>query len=151
MPDPMFDSRTPRLELPLLFAGQTQKEGYLNETAARLDALLFLAIEDEAASPPDSPEDGQSWLVGPSPTGAWAGESGRIAVRQAGNWLFASPVDGLRLLHRTSGQEWRYADGWQVPDRPTLPSGGSTVDAEARLAIAEIVTALTVAGLIPAS
>ncbi|NCU12459.1 MAG: DUF2793 domain-containing protein [Sphingomonadaceae bacterium] len=151
MPDPLFNSRTPRLELPLLFAGQTQKEGYLNETAARLDALLFLAIEGEATSPPTLAADGQSWLVGPAATGEWAGESGQIAVRQGGNWLFATPVDGLRLLHRASGQEWRYAGGWRVPDRPALPSGGGTIDAEARLAIAGILTALTVAGLIPAA
>lgn len=149
MPDPLFDSRTPRFELPLLFPGQTQKEGYLNEIAARLDALMFLAVEGEAASPPAAPLDGQAWLIGVAPTGDWAGQSGRIAIRQGGNWLFATPVDGLRLLNRESGQEWRYAAGWRVPNRPALPSGGTTVDAEARTAIAGIITALSAAGIIP--
>lgn len=149
MPDPLFDSRTPRLELPLLFAGQTQKEGYLNESSARLDALLFLAIEGEAANPPATPVDGQSWLVASSPGGAWSGEHGKIAIRQGGNWLFAAPVDGMRLLHRASGQEWRYLDGWQVAARPALPAGGATIDTEARAAIAQIVAVLETAGLIP--
>ena len=149
MPAPLFDSRTPRLGLPLLFAGQTQKEGFLNETAARIDALMCLAIEDEASSPPSAPLDGQSWLIGSEPTGDWAGRDGKIAIRQGGNWLFATPVDGLRLLNRASGQEWRFAGGWQVPERPVLPSGGTTIDTEARAAIAGIVSALVIAGLVP--
>lgn len=110
---------------------------------------MFLAIEDEAASPPPAPQDGQSWLVGFPAAGDWADQDGKIAVRQAGNWLFAAPVDGLRLLNRATGQEWRFAGGWQVPERPALPTGGTTIDAEARAAIAGILTALAVAGVIP--
>ncbi|MFN3516445.1 MAG: DUF2793 domain-containing protein [Novosphingobium sp.] len=151
MPDPLFDSRTPRLGLPLLFAGQTQKEGYLNETAARLDALLCLAIEGEAAGPPPAPLDGQSWLIGPAASGDWLGHDGQIAIRQGGNWLFAEPVDGLRLLDRASGQEWRFSGGWRIPDRPNPPTGGTTIDTEARAAIAAIIAVLETAGVIPAA
>ncbi|MBN8483914.1 MAG: DUF2793 domain-containing protein [Sphingomonadales bacterium] len=151
MPNPLFDSSTPRLGLPLLFAGQTQKEGYLNETAARLDALMFLAIEGEAANPPPAPLDGQSWLISPAASGDWLGHDGQIAIRQGGNWLFALPVDGLRLLDRASGQEWRFSGGWRIPDRPALPAGGTTIDAEARAAIAGIIAALETAGVVPAA
>ena len=63
MSEPLFDSRTPRLDLPLLFAGQSQKEGFVNEISARLDALLGLAIEGELAAAPPAALDGQSWLV----------------------------------------------------------------------------------------
>lgn len=151
MPDPLFDSRTPRLELPLLFAGQSQKEGYVNEVSVRIDALLHGAIEGEAATPPLTPAEGQCWLVGPSPTGEWSGNPGKIAARQAGNWLFFTPRDGMRLLNRATGQEIRYQAGWQVPSRPAAPSGGTTIDAEARSAIAALMACLTQAGIIPAS
>ncbi len=100
-------------------------------------------------SPPAAPQDGQAWLVGSAATGDWTNQGGRIAIRQGGNWLFATPVDGMRLLHRASGQEWRFAGSWRVPERPVLPTGGTTVDAEARTAIAAIVMALSAAGIVP--
>src|SRR4051794_1231339 len=114
MSDPLFVSRTARFDLPLLFAGQTQKEGFVNETSARIDALLHGAIEGEQAAPPTSPSDGQAWLVAPGASGDWSGQSGKIAARQGGNWLFAVPRDGMKLLNRTSGQEIRYAGTWKA-------------------------------------
>jgi hypothetical protein len=151
MPDPAYESRTPRFGMPLLFAGQAQKEGHVNETTSQIDALLHGAIEGEASAPPATPVEGQCWLVGASPTGDWAGHSGKIAARQSGNWLFFSPRDGMRVLDRSSDQEIRYSSGWKVASRPALPSGGTTIDTEARAAIALIVSCLTVAGLIPAA
>ncbi len=151
MPDPIFDSRTARFELPLLFSGQTQKEGFVNESLARLDALLHLAIESELASPPSTPTDGQAWLVAIGASGDWSGQAGKIAARQAGNWLFAVPRDGLRLLNRATGQEMRYAAGWKAATRPAAPSGGTVVDSEARSSIAAIISALSAAGIVPAS
>ena len=151
MSDPLFDSRTARFDFPLLFAGQSQKEGFVNEAVARIDALLHLAIESEQAAPPATPADGQAWLVASGATGAWSGQSGKIAARQAGNWLFAAPRDGMKLLNRASGQEMRFAGTWRVPTRPATPSGGSTVDTEARAAIAALLTALTSAGIVPAT
>jgi hypothetical protein len=151
MPDPAFDSRTPRLGMPLLFAGQSQKEAYVNETTSQIDALLHGAIEDELNAPPATPLDGQCWLVGASPTGDWTGQGGKIAARQSGNWLFFAPRDGMKLLNRASGQEIRFSSGWKIANRPVLPTGGTTVDSEARDAIAAILASLTTAGVIPAS
>lgn len=151
MPDPLYDSRSPRFELPLLFAGQAQKEGYVNETCARIDALLHGAIEAETATPPVSPADGQCWLVGAGPTGDWSGQSGKIAARQAGNWLFFAARDGMKLLNRATGQEIRYKTGWQIAARPAAPTGGAVIDAESRSAIGAILASLTTAGIIPAA
>ncbi|MFM5895186.1 MAG: DUF2793 domain-containing protein [Novosphingobium sp.] len=151
MPDPLFESRTARFDLPLLFAGQSQKETFVNESLARLDALLCLAIEGEQAAPPATPADGQAWLVASGASGDWTGQSGKIAARQAGNWLFAAPRDGLKLLNRATGQEQRFAGTWKVPSRPPAPSGGAIVDAEARTAIGAIIAALTTAGIVAAS
>ena len=151
MPDPLtFDSTSPRYSLPLLFAGQAQKEAFVNEAHALTDALLHCAIEGEAAAPPATPVEGTNWLVAASPTGAWAGQQGKLACRQSGNWLFVAPRDGTRLLDRSSGQEKRYFVGWQVPAAPATITGGSTIDAEARAAVATLVVALRVAGIFPA-
>lgn len=152
MPDPIsFDSTSPRFELPLLFAGQAQKEAFVNEAHALADALLHCAIEGEAAAPPTTPVEGENWLVAASPTGAWAGQAGKIACRQAGNWLFVAPRDGMTLLNRTNGQQRRYFASWLAPTAPATPSGGTTVDTEARAAINALVAALRTAGIFPAS
>lgn len=148
MPDPMtFDSTSPRYALPLLFAGQAQKEAFVNEAHALTDALLHCAIEGQAAAPPVTPVEGTNWLVGTAPAGAWTGQAGKIACRQSGNWLFVAPRDGMRLLDKASGQERRYAGGWLAPFAPVAPSGGSIVDTEARAAIAALIAALRTAGV----
>lgn len=150
MSDPIaFSSLSPRFGLPLLYAGQAQKELHVNEAHALTDALLHAVVEGEASTPPTDPADGQVWLVGASPGGAWAGHSGKLACRQSGQWLFVTPRDGLRLHSRALGQEIRYLSEWIAPDRPAAPSGGSTIDAEARTAIAAILASLEQAGIIP--
>lgn len=149
MTEPLFDSRTARLDLPLLFAGQAQKEAFVNEVCARVDALLHGAIEAEAATPPATPADGQCWLIASGASGAWTGRSGQIAARQSGNWLYFAPRDGMRLVNRATGQEIRFHTSWKAATRPAAPSGGATVDTEARAAISALLAALTTAGIIP--
>ena len=116
-------------------AGQAQKEAFVNEAHALTDALLHCAIEGTAAAPPVLPANGANWLVGTSPSGDWAGQAGKVACRQAGVWLFIAPRDGMRVLDRSSGQEKHYFGSWQAPSAPAVPSGGSTIDTEARAAI----------------
>ena len=132
-------------------AGQAQKESFVNEMAARIDALLHGAIEGQLAIPPAAPTDGQAWLVAANASAEWTGKSGMIAARQAGNWLFAAPRDGMKLLNRATGQEIRFAEAWKAAARPALPSAGTVVDNEARSAISSILTALTTAGIVPAA
>jgi len=152
MSDPIvFTSASPRFGLPLLFAGQAQKEVFVNEAHALTDALLHPAIEGEADAPPAAPADGESWLVGETPTGAWADHAGALASYQPGGWIFTAPRDGLRVLDRSTGQDIRYRGGWHRPATPAEPVGGTTIDAEARAAIAALVAALADAGLLAES
>ena len=52
---------------------QAQKEFVVNESLARIDALLHCAVEGVAAEPPGEPAEGECWLVADTPSGAWAG------------------------------------------------------------------------------
>lgn len=150
MPDPIsFTSASPRHALPMLFAGQAQKEFFVNEANARVDALLHPAIEGEGNDPPASPAEGECWLVGSAPTGVWSGNARKLACFSAAIWLFLDPADGMRVFDRAAGQFLLYRDGWRAPATPAPPTGGLTVDAEARAAIAGLLAALANAGILP--
>lgn len=152
MSDPItFASTTARYSLPFLLSGQSQKELFVNEAHALVDALLHAAIEGEDNAPPPMPGEGECWLVGETPTGAWADHAGQLASYQAGDWVFVVPRDGLHALDRGTGQAIFYRDGWQRPATPAEPVGGATVDAEARTAIASLIEVLIASGILAQS
>lgn len=149
MTDPIvFETATARLGLPLLFSGQSQKEVLVNESLIAVDALLHGAVEARTAVPPTDPADGEAWIVGTGASGAWAGKDGDIAYRHSGQWLFIPARDGMRLWHRTARQDWRYVEGeWFAPAAPDAPTGGATVDIEARAVLVNLLQTLHSAGL----
>lgn len=152
MSDPIsFTSASARFALPFLFAGQAQKEVFVNEALARADMLLHPAILGTASTPPATPQDGDCWLVGNAPTGEWAGHDGQLAGRQAGNWLFSQPRNGMTVLDFSVGKIRRYANGWQSANAIPAPSGGTVIDVQARSAVAALITALIAGGILPAA
>ncbi len=152
MSDPIsFPTASPRYALPLLFAGQAQKEFFVNEAHARTDMLLHPAVSGTANTPPAGAAPGACWLVGTAPTGAWAGHAGELACLQGGNWLFAEPRNGMTVYDENAGQIRRFADGWISAAQVAAPAGGTTVDTEARNAIAGLVAALVAGGLLPSA
>ena len=123
----------------------------MNEITARLDALLFLAVEGESNTPPASPADGQSWLIGNAPGDAWAGHANEIASFQSGNWIFTAPILGMKIYSKENGQEILFHNGWNAAAKPTIPTGGTTIDSESRAAIGAIISALAAAGIVSAT
>ena len=89
-------------------------------------------------------------MIGAAPTGVWTDHPGKLASFQAGAWLYATPRDGMKVLDLPTGQDIRFVGGWQRPVAPAAPSGGITVDAEARAAIADLVAALAAGGFFAA-
>lgn len=146
-----FPSTTPRHALPMLFAGQAQKEATVNRACALADILLHPAVEGETATPPETPIDGQCWLVGAPASGMFEGREGCIAGFQAGTWIFAAPTEGMRVFDRSTGQLLPYIGGWRREAPPSSPAGGSVVDTEARAAIDALISFLRRTGALPAS
>ncbi|WP_394648716.1 DUF2793 domain-containing protein [uncultured Sphingomonas sp.] len=165
----MSQEDSARLSLPLLAAGQAQKEWWHNEALALLDIAVQAAVEDiDRDAPPSAPAPGQCWLVGSAPTGAWAGHAGAIAGWTAGGWRFVAPRAGWRAHHRASGKDAVYdgtawelgvvraarvlVEGTQVLGARgaaiTVPSGGTTIDVECRAVLETILIAMRKHGLI---
>ncbi|MHA6718798.1 DUF2793 domain-containing protein [Sphingomonas sp. RS6] len=166
----MTSSPTPRLALPLIEPGQAQKEMAHNEALARIDIAVHTSIvAAHINTPPDAPLPGQCWLVGPSPTGAWASQAGCIAGWTEGGWRFVAPVEGMRAwLGRDGGWAVFAAGAWRLGEvhgrlivegkqligarAPAIaePNGGVTVDAEARSTLSAVLQMLRTHGLIEA-
>lgn len=162
---------TARHALPLLSAGQAQKELAHNEALLIADFMMNPVAEQLGRNdPPATPLEGQAWIVGDAATGAWAGHAGQIACWTPGGWRFLAPFDGLHVWIRDQ-KLWgvRGQGGWvagtvaaakveiggQQVVGPRLsaiadPSGGAVVDDPARSAIAAILAALRAHGLISA-
>lgn len=165
-------SNSHRLALPLLHAGQAQKELWHNEALALLDLLVQPVVQTIGGTePPATPDAGDCHVVGIAATDAWAGRDHAIAGWTDAGWRFVAPVEGMRFLMAGTMVPLSFTGGaWQVGvfsvselsvegqkvvggqgASVAIPVGGATVDKEARTAIAAIVAALTEHGLIAAS
>ena len=160
---------TSRLKLPLLATGQAQKELTHNEALTLADMLVQPVVVALAPpTVPTAPDPGQCWIVGTGAAGAWAGHDGALACWTAAGWRFAGPVEGMTVWNlatgtvvRRVGSAWiagqsnasQYrVDNVQVVG-PRLaaisgPTGGTVIDAEARLTLAAILAGLRTHGLI---
>lgn len=55
----------------------------------------------------------------------------------------------MLVLNRTTGQQMRHLGGWQVASTPAAPTGGTTIDSQARSAIVALIDTLRIAGVLP--
>lgn len=160
---------TPRWALPQLFAGQAQKEIFHNEALARIDMLLHgEAMSADETVPPSTPDAGMCWIVADGASGVWEGKEGAVACWTEGGWRFIPPKTGLTLWVADRGHAMRYggsywkneifrSDGIYLDDlrvvgarKPGIadPSGGATVDGEARTTLIAVLETLRDHGLI---
>lgn len=144
-----FTSSTMRFGIPLLFSGQAQKEFYVNEAHNLLDAVIHPNILGVGAVPPVSPAEGEMWLVANAAQDAWALQDNKIALYQSGAWIFVEPIPGMRVFDTGTGQFWLFDMEWVMADAPEIPQGGTSIDAEARNAIAELIEVLRKSGILP--
>lgn len=161
--------QTDRLSLPLLAVAQAQKEMTHNEALVLLDALVQPVVVAVApATVPATPVPGQVWIVGTGATGEWTGHDGALAAWTAGGWRFVAPRDGMTVWSladamcvRRTATTWitgtlagsaLILNGVQVVGAQAgaiaAPSGGATIDSEARLAVASVLAILRSHGLI---
>ena len=106
-------STTTHLGITLVDISQSQKEVTVNTAFTRIDALLNTGAKSRVtATPPGSPASGDLYIVGASPTGAWAGQAGNLVYFDQ-IWKFISPNTGMilwvndeNLLYSYNGSAW---------------------------------------------
>jgi hypothetical protein len=120
---------TPRLALPYILTQQAQKEVTHAAALNRLDALVQPVVQQVGLNtPPASPADGQCWIVGASPTGAWAGQANRLAQRISGAWAFYAPFVGLVVFDAATLAQWSWEGSAWTLVVPRLLQASVTYD-----------------------
>lgn len=162
-------NETSRLGLPLLAAGQSQKELIHNEALGLIDLAVQACAESaDLTAPPETPAIGQCWIVAVGAAQDWSGRDGALAAWTEGGWLFAMPAAGWRAWVKDRGHMMHFdtggwadsparGDGYYVAGLRVVgarqaaiadPSGGSSPDPEARAGLAAVLAALRAHGLI---
>jgi hypothetical protein len=160
---------TERLSLPMIIPGQAQKELFHNEALQVIDIVLAAAVEQPPLNdPPANPAAGACYLVGDAPSGEWAAYAGSVASFGSAGWRFVAPVVGMTVSVKPTGAIATFGTtGWEIgsirgsqliidgnqvvgPRAAAIadPSGGTTVDTEARTALEQILACLRHHGLI---
>lgn len=114
----MFDETTPRLGLPYVVAAQAQKHIPINESLARLDGLVQLAVESRSVPvQPSSPADGAVWIA------AWPGTPAGALMRfEAGAWEALPPAEGVLAWVKDENQMVVFDGATWVPLAATFRS-----------------------------
>jgi hypothetical protein len=144
-----MSDQSPRLALPLIQPSQAQKHVTHNEALAQLDFAVQMAVETVGeVVPPEVPEEGALWALGPVPVGAWAGQGGMIAGLVDDTWRFVTPQDGWIALDKATGRLLRQDGGAWValapPELDNLDGVGinASHDAINRLVVSSAATLL---------
>ena len=116
---------SPRLGLPYIAPQQAQKQVTYNEAIRALDVLVQpVVMSRTTATPPGSPAAGDTYIVAPSATGAWAGKDGKIATFVDGGWDFVTPANGwLAYVNDTAQIAVSQSGAWS----PLVTTGGTSI------------------------
>ncbi len=140
------------LSLPLILPAQAQKHVTHNEALRVLDVVVQLAVKNRnLATPPAVPVAGDRHIVAAGAVAAWAGQAGKIAFFETGQWQFFTPLTGWRAYVEAEsavatfdGAQWRtISDAALVVAQLGV---SATPDATNRLSVSAPATLLNNAG-----
>src|ERR1044072_2933486 len=105
---------TLNLGLPTWDEGNTEPDLVFNQLLFVVDALLKSGVQDILSTPPATPVVGETWLVGDTATGAWAGHENDIAIAVTGGsgWYFITPESGWAMWVQSEAATFRFTTAW---------------------------------------
>jgi hypothetical protein len=129
-------ANSPRLAFPYIAESQNSKYITHNGALDRLDALVQTTVIDrDLTSPPGSPAEGDMYIVGGSPSGAWAGHANHLTEYIGATWVFYTPAEGWKTWIADEDLEvvWN-GSAWVTLADP----GGAYTDEQAQDAVGTI-------------
>lgn len=133
-------SKSPDLGVPLLAQSQANPDITHNEALLLFQALSNGVINMTTSAPPGSPVEGDSYIVGAAPTGAWVSRANHIAIFWGGAWRFVPdrnaagviiPIgarhEGLRVYDRNTNALYVWTGAaWSAVGAPGFSEGTFT-------------------------
>ena len=133
-------------------AGLTQSDTLLNDLLEKLEVKLNLSVLSRTiTAEPGSPSAGDAYILGATHTGTdWAGYAQHdVAIYDGTAWNNFVPIEGTQATVQDDDEivvfnaaAWSPHTALVLEGKITDPSGGTTIDAEARTAINAIIDAL---------
>jgi hypothetical protein len=81
---------------------------FANDAFLRVESALCLkALDMGLNTPPGSPAKGDTYILGASPTGAWASQANKIAVYNGTSWIFVTR--DASMIAYVNDEKIRYA------------------------------------------
>lgn len=118
-------SLSDRLLITELASTQSNRSVTVNEAIAKLEpgSSLFTAVSLGDNTPPVSPtaRDGDVYVLGTAPTGAWAGQGRNIAIFHNDAWFFLPAHYGM-MAYAQDEEVYYYFDGTSSPGTWTAMS-----------------------------
>lgn len=112
-------SNTPNTGIPYVVEGTLDPAAGLNLALNVVDALLQAEVISMAlTAPPGGEQDGDTYIVGASPTGAWAGRALDLArfVAEGAFWQFYDAGAQVRLVLNRADQSLYHYNGLDSPN-----------------------------------
>jgi len=134
------DARYLRRLATLIYSHLSKNHVTVGEALMLIDQLVRPTVGTRRLdAPPFNPADGERWIVGATPTGAWAGKASQIAMWIDGTWSFLQPKLGRTIILEDEQVPVTWSEGiWRER------SGDGTLNPPIRFAALE--NALTLRG-----
>lgn len=119
---------------------------YVDDLAKLAENIRKHVISVGTNAPPGSPATNDRYIIGTSPTGAWAGQANKLAEWNGSAWVFTTPIQGW-LVYATATNVYYLWNGtlWDLlvkGDTAATPNTLAQRDASGRLSVADATSAL---------
>ena len=95
--------------------GENNWKDGMDQNLLALSVLAQIGAKSRSLNaPPGTPANGDVYLVGQSPSGAWAGKGGMVAVYDQETWKFFDARNGMIVYVEDEQIFYRYHNGWAL-------------------------------------
>ena len=84
-------------------------------------------VLDKDLNTPPATTKGNRYIVGPSPTDAWVGQTGNIATGNGSGWDFVTKKEGMLIYIKDEDKFYKYISSWTEYIGQAGPTGATGV------------------------